>query len=494
MNILIKQDKKLQGLLLLGFCVQIFFSYTQIGFFHPDQHFQIIEFSSYQLHQPNFAKNIWEFNDQIRPTFQIYLFSGLRLLLGFFSIENAFLIIKITQSLTGIVMFLLFNSMAVYYFRDKIKILYIVLLILNFSWCFPFIRSMFSSETLSSILFFGALFYFDKANKKNDLISIVTGFIMMFSFFARFQIAFAIIGFCFWCVFIQKMYRQFLFILIGLIFGFFINTFLDFQFYKCWVITPYNYFESNIIKGVANSFGTSSFLDYMVVLGVVLTAPFLSFILLFIGIKSTIKNIKNVLVLSVLFFIVGHCFIGHKEERFLFPIFCALPIIVGFQLESFIIYTKQKKWLKQLINFFIYSSILLNIFLFIILAITPYSQTVYMSYLLSKKFDRKNVVIYTVNRNPIETESLLQLKYYENSMKNISFKKVKSIDSVLITKAPFLAVEFNQVAGERNKLETFGYKKSFSSSNLLWRVNELLFQNKIATVNDIWTLYELDKN
>ncbi|MCX6208024.1 MAG: hypothetical protein NTZ59_00635, partial [Bacteroidetes bacterium] len=217
-------------------------------------------------------------------------------------------------------------------------------------------------------------------------------------------------------------------------------------------------------------------------------------ILLFIGIKSTIKNIKNVLVLSVLFFIVGHCFIGHKEERFLFPIFCALPIIVGFQLESFIIYTKQKKWLKQLINFFIYSSILLNIFLFIILAITPYSQTVYMSYLLSKKFDRKNVVIYTVNRNPIETESLLQLKYYENSMKNISFKKVKSIDSVLITKAPFLAVEFNQVAGERNKLETFGYKKSFSSSNLLWRVNELLFQNKIATVNDIWTLYELDKN
>lgn len=487
---LLKQDKKLRLLLIAGLIIQIFFSYIQVGFFHPDQHFQIVEFSSYQLNEANFVNKIWEFNDQIRPTFQVYLLSLIRVLLNAISINNAFTVVTIVQSIMGILMFLLFNTIAIHYFKDRKKILYLVLLILNFSWSFPFIKSMYSSEVLSSLLFFGALFYFDIKQNKTVFVSLITGFIMALAFYTRFQMAFAIIGVAVWCVFIQKQYKLFVFIICGFLIGILINVLLDYYFYKNWVFTPYNYFYQNIVKGVANSFGTSSPLDYVAILCAVMSTPLLSIILFGICFWSFVKNWKNSIVISVAFFLVGHCFIGHKEERFLFPIFCTMPIILGFQLEHFLQYIAQKKWLKNSITILTYASVVLNFFLLVVFSFTPYSQTVYMSYLLNDKFSKKTEV-FAIKRTPVETESLLQLKFYENTMHNISFKKLDSVPELVNIKPNFLVAEFNQIADDRNKIESYGYKEVFTSSNLLWSINEMLYNKKMNTINDIWILYEL---
>lgn len=487
---LLKQDKKLRLLFIAGLLIQIWFSYIQVGFFHPDQHFQIVEFSSHQLHETNFVNKIWEFNDQIRPTFQVYLLSALRILLSTISINDGFCAITIVQTITGILMFLLFNAIAIHYFKDKKKVLYLVLLILNFSWSFPFIKSMFSSEILSSLLFFGALFYFDTKQNKTPVVALITGFVMALAFYTRFQMAFAIMGVAVWCMFIQKQYKPFLFIAIGFLAGIAINILLDYFFYKNWVFTPYNYFYQNIVKGVANSFGTSSPLDYVLVMCAVMSTPLLSIILFGICVWSCIKNWKNSIVISVVFFLVGHCFIGHKEERFLFPIFCTLPVILGFQLDNFLKYIAQKKWLKNLVAIFLYASILLNLFLLIVFSVTPYSQTVYMSYLLNKQFNA-STDIYAIKRTPVETESLLQLKFYENTMHNIHFKKLDSVPELMHTKPTYLVAEFNQIADDRSKIESYGYKKVFTSSNLLWNINEKLYNNKMNTINDIWALYQL---
>ena len=41
--------------------------------------------------------------------------------------------------------------------KEPPKILYAVLLILNFSWIFPYTRTLYSSEMLSGLFFFGAI-------------------------------------------------------------------------------------------------------------------------------------------------------------------------------------------------------------------------------------------------------------------------------------------------------------------------------------------------
>ena len=51
-------DRKLQLLLFVMLVVQIITAINQPGFFHPDQHFQIVEFSSYQLHRESGATAI----------------------------------------------------------------------------------------------------------------------------------------------------------------------------------------------------------------------------------------------------------------------------------------------------------------------------------------------------------------------------------------------------------------------------------------------------
>src|SRR5580704_7781483 len=70
------KDTRLRLILLAGFIIQVVVCITAIGIYHPDQYFQIIEFSSYQLNRASAAGHVWEFAAQLRPTLQVYLFSG----------------------------------------------------------------------------------------------------------------------------------------------------------------------------------------------------------------------------------------------------------------------------------------------------------------------------------------------------------------------------------------------------------------------------------
>ena len=49
---ILRNDSRLRLLLLCSLLVQTIVCLTAVGIYHPDQYFQIIEFSSYQLHRP----------------------------------------------------------------------------------------------------------------------------------------------------------------------------------------------------------------------------------------------------------------------------------------------------------------------------------------------------------------------------------------------------------------------------------------------------------
>src|SRR5207237_10693305 len=115
---------------------------------------------------------------------------------------------------------------------------------------------------------------------------------------------------------------------------------------------------------------------------------------------------SNPVFLSVVFFIVIHSLIGHKEERFMFPVFNIMPLIYGWSvpyLQEY--YNRSKAWIKALLRFMIWFTVVLNCILLLAITFVPYSQTIRFSEKLKDKFHNKPVQLYTLGQTPFQNQS-----------------------------------------------------------------------------------------
>ncbi|HET6994842.1 MAG TPA: hypothetical protein VFI06_07660 [Chitinophagaceae bacterium] len=494
---LIQKDRKLQLILAGGLIIQLVTCVTATGFYHPDQHFSIIEFSSWQLGKESGVSYVWEFTHFVRPSLQIYLFSGYYKLCSFLTINDPYTQLTLLRILLGLAMFVLFNLLSIFYFKNQNpKILYSVLLILDFSWMLPYTRTLFCSEIVSSLFFFGALFLYEaKKHRPGWLYPALTGFLLGLAFFFRFQVGFCIAGFGLWLLFIEKQYRQIFPLVVGFLLATGLNVYMDSRFYGEWIFIPSEYFSANITQGRASQFGTSSFLRYISLLIAVITAPPFSLVLFYYGCKAIFKKYRQPVVLAVFLFIFFHCLVGHKEERFLFPIFNALPIVVGFGLPYlFDYYQKCKRWIAMLFRIALIITIVLNTAVLILFASIPYSQSVHFTSQLKNRFAGQPATIYYLYRSPYTTPGGSPYVFYKNGAENLQLQKITNIDTVrnLSSNGIFLAVTYNDLKEGRSVLDSLGYKPVIYSSKLLWNINEFLHSKKINTINDIWVLYKKD--
>ncbi len=491
---MIRTDTRLKLLLTAGFVIQLIVCITAVGIYHPDQYFQIIEFSSYQLKHASAAGQVWEFSAHLRSTLQVWLFSGYYELCMGLGIRDPYVQLEVLRVAFGLALFVFFNWITLYYFRQQgRRILYLVLLLLNFTWILPYTRTLFSSEMLSSLLFFGALFLYE-TGRRSWWMALLTGFLFSLAFYTRFQTAFAIIGFLGWMLWSGRGQRGFLPLVLGFLAGMLLNTVLDHQFYQQWVFTPYVYFRVNILEGKAASMGTSSFLVYIAVLAAMVLTPPFSIFLLFAGFRTALlKKLDHPLVLSVVCFVVGHCLVAHKEERFLFPVVNVLPIIVGWGLPGLIEWVRsRRKGLRGVIRGIAYFSAGLNVFLLAVLLFTPYSQAIYFTWQLKQHFKGAPATIYALGRTPFETEHHLPFVFYRGGVRNLEWKQVSVEDSLRYVrdKADYIVTTYNQTDGRKASFDSLGYTGVLYSSRLLWGLNELLGSMKVNTINDIWVLYE----
>src|SRR6202000_36903 len=246
---MIREDIRLRMILSLGVLVQVVVCITAIGIYHPDQHFQIIEFSSHQLHKASAAADVWEYSAQIRSTLQVYLFSGYYEVCTWIGIHDPYVQLEVLRIVFGLGLFVFFNAITLYYVRNEDRrFVYLTLLLLNFSWILPYTRTLFSSEMLSAVLFFGALFLYE-TSRRSWWMALLTGFLFSLAFYARFQTAFAMIGFFFWLVGPARQARQIWVLAVGFLAGVGLHNVLDYGFYHQWVFTPYTYFQVNIVQG-----------------------------------------------------------------------------------------------------------------------------------------------------------------------------------------------------------------------------------------------------
>ncbi len=473
--------------------VQLLFCITAVGFLHPDQHFQIIEFSCYQLGEPSGAGNVWELKSEIRPTLQVYFFSAFIKACRLLSITDAYQQLTILRIICGLLTFGLFNAVGFYYFKNERRSLYVVLLLISFSWTLPYIRTFYSSEIASSVVFFGALLLYEITKERRNFLSpLLTGFLLALSFYLRFQMAFAIVGFGIWWLLFDKKFRHLVPLLAGFAFGIAINCWLDYRFYNQFVFTPYQYYYENIVAGKAAQFGRSSFTRYIFLLALVIGTPLLSVFLFYYSLKSVLKRYQQPIIWATVFFVLGHCVVAHKEERFMFPILNILPIIVGWSLPSFFQYYSNatvgwRRFLKGIVGF----SIVLTALALVLLILNPYSQTVEFSRQLKNELPAGST-LYCLDRTPFETESKLPLVFYRKSVTNFTTKRLLTIDSVRYLHQAYITTTYNYAKDSLPFLDSLGCKPLFYSSTALWSINEFLQGKKQHTINDIWVLFRKD--
>lgn len=312
-------------LLLTSLFLHLVAAYFSTGFHHYDEHFQILEFASYKLGITPVSELPWEFQSQIRPWFQPWLFYGLVKGLEIVGIENPFAQVTIFRFCLGVLgwcSLLLMARCACRWFSGRDRVW--VILLLSLLWFFPYQHVRTSSESLSGSLFFLGL---GLMVLRAEYV-FWAGLLFGLAFECRYQVGICVFFSVLWAIaFRHVALRGALWLSLGILVAVGLGTFVDSWGYSQWVFSPWNYLKINLFEGRASEFGVQPWWDYFrsVSFG---AGPVLGVVIVGTMVAGWIRFPKHLLTWATLPFVCIHSLIAHKELRFLFPIATAVPFFM----------------------------------------------------------------------------------------------------------------------------------------------------------------------
>ena len=314
------------------------------GYYHPDEHYQIIEFAGIKSGW-NIGNDLtWEYNAQIRPALQPSMALCLFKFFSLFGITNPFLLAMglrlITAGFSFVCIFLFIRS-----FKNTLKPEFRILFLLVsfFIWFIPAINVRFSSETWAGSVLLLSIALINRVESKNAISFFIIGLLWGLCFEFRFQMGVILFSVFLWLIFIRKeTLRNLLLLCLGGSVIIASALILDSWFYGNWVFVPWNYFHINLIQDVASQFGTSPWYFYIVQLFVSPT-PIIGCLIVLALLFLMFYDYKHIVVWCVIPIFVVHTLIPHKELRFLFPIVNFIPLIMVLFLQKIYILFKKRK-------------------------------------------------------------------------------------------------------------------------------------------------------
>lgn len=391
------------------------------GWFHPDEHFQILEFCNYKLGKITATDMVWEFQEKIRPALQpsiAYIFIKL---LSIFNIENPFIIILLLRLIMGILTWYIVTLFCIKYLKEftnsTTKLL--LLICVFFVWFMPLISVRFSSENFSNLFFLMAVYVIQFKNKQNKYYTWFVGsigFLLAISFYSRFQMGFAIIGLAAW-ILVNKKYsiRQLFIIFLFFMLGIALCMYIDYWFYGNLVCSPYKYFYANIIEHKAANFGVFPWW-YYITLFIQKGVPPISMLLLLFFFKGWISLKKHIYFYILICFYGFHFIIGHKEMRFLFPLVLFFLYFVLKGVDKYV----ENTWGQGFMKFIFKFSLIVNAILLLYIMFIPTN-------ILSSNF--KFIYNYAKDEKTILLTTEKEFYTFDNYLK-ISFYKSNNVQTV----------------------------------------------------------------
>jgi len=410
-------------LLLSGIALCVLAAWFTIGYHHPDEHFQIWEFANYKLGNIPAADLPWEFPAQMRPGLQPFLAYSTVLVAQKLGIENPFLHIFITRLICGLAGLWVSWKWFLWLERDlkspdAARWMRIGLL---FFWFMPYLNVRFSSENTSAICFFGGLLLLlqqiEQQKGRFSVKLVAAGLLLGFSFFFRYQIAFAGIGLVAWLLFEKRLsLSSWAALFVGVLGASVMGFAADCWLYGDWICPPYNYFVTNILHSEAK-FGTEPWWWYFENTFIALLPP-LSLVLLFFFAIGIWQKPRHVLTWCLVPFILAHIAVEHKEMRFLFPMILPFFFLVVVGWEYFRENYGVKNWMQKVLRV----SLWINVPLVIFWTFTPAKGLVAYPYFLWDWFKKNPTsTVYFVKSEP-RKHYPLNMPFYENpAQKQVSW-------------------------------------------------------------------------
>jgi phosphatidylinositol glycan class B len=399
------------GLLVFGLS-----AYFSSGYFHPDEHFQVLEFAYARLGLRATAGMPWEYGVQARP-------AGLPMLSIFFfrRFGDPFWAAASLRFLTGMVSFGLYYGLSRTIFQERAWSNRVILCCI-FLWFFPFLSVRFSAEQWSAITFLGGLFIF-LTRAGQDSSRLVVGFLWGLSFMIRYQTGFGFLGIGLWLLAIDRgSWQVWIRLAVGFALGVWVGLWVDSLYYGRWVPTPWNYFREQVLMAKAAGFGKMPVYFFGTAPWVDLVPP-VSLVLLVGFIRGCLLHRRQLLVWYVGFFILGHSIMAHKEMRFMIPVMYPVLVIAVWGWVDLLSRFGGRVWLR--IGWRIALGV--NLTLWVFQNFRPQSAFMPTYAYLYREASTKSVVVHSVEGDPYEVVGL-PLRVYRPE--NLAVRASYDLDSI----------------------------------------------------------------
>jgi phosphatidylinositol glycan class B len=388
-----------------------------VGYHHPDEHFQILEFANAKLGRGAFSDLPWEYSARMRPWFQpgaAYVVAQAMRAAG---IESPFVWASVLRLLSALLGWSAVVALCccVFGWLRSPRVQRFTILALSTIWFLPYLHARPSSESWSSSLFFLGflplvLAVQREARQVRPAAAFACGLAMGLAVEARYQAALLVLGALLWCVRYARLSRAtWLPLCAGGVLALALGMALDRWGYGEWVLAPVNYVRVNLWQGRASEFGTQPVWAYASWVGL-LGPPPLGLLFVLGTLTTWIAKPRFSLTWCTLPFVVVQSLIGHKEPRFLFPIFPAFPVVVAMAWQALETRIATPKT-NQAIKVVAVSCAALNVAFLAAVLFLPARRTVV---LYSEIYERGVTELYWVDYDPYRMAALRQ-HYYRST-------------------------------------------------------------------------------
>lgn len=302
--------------------------------FHPDEHFQIVELASFKMGLTPRAYLPWEYGAGLRPwLLPLVAFACmkvLRALLGADVFAATMFLRGLAAALSLVSILRLLRYTAGREAKATWRAQAFFVLTAGFV---PYLSVRFSSEGLSASLFTIAFTMLeDGRGERPWRRELAAGLLFAAAFQCRYQTILMLGGYAAWRLFFQRPpLARWVLPLVGLALGNVLALGIDAWGYGRLVFPFYTYVHVNVVEGVAAKFSTEPFYAYAYLpLANVFVIP--AFAALVSSVVFWIRRPRDPFTWIMAPTVLGFSLLGHKEERFLFPlgIFAAFTVAPAF--------------------------------------------------------------------------------------------------------------------------------------------------------------------
>jgi phosphatidylinositol glycan class B len=446
-------------------------AFNSLGFYHADEHYQIIEFAGSKLGTHTPEELPWEYKAQMRSAFQPTICYLILKSLIFFKITDPYQQAFFLRFITAMLALLVIN----YFIKktenqfENIGVKKAYYLLSYFLWFIPFLSVRFSSETWSGLFFLLALaIYFN--SKQNLVKPFLIGLFLGVAFLFRFQILISILGFLLWLLFINRVQIAYLLkLMVAFLLVLTLGLVIDSWFYGKLVFTPWIYFYKTILEGTGPDFG--SFPWYYYISNLITLSGFIGIFFLFAFIILALYKPKNIILWCVFPFLLVHSIIPHKEERFLFPMVYLFPIIIIMAYDKLISAIKNKFIINLIKYSFIFSFVTVNLLGLVAMGSKPagIGRMSITKYIHNDIQGKRINLIYCAWANPYNPWRDIPMKFYVEE--KMTEKRINNLcelnDSLLVPGAEnFLVIR-------KYDLENTSCQTSITNNNFILKTQSI---------------------